>query len=114
MESTRPARWDLLAVAVAVVTVLVAVLYLVVMSGQDNDPALWFLGGLAVAFALGIYGAVRTAPGRGAALVAAGLVLLAFGLLGIFSIGLPLLGAGVVALVAAARTHWRPAPANPD
>jgi hypothetical protein len=50
-----------------------------------------------------VIAAVVPAPYRRAALVLAGLALLALGLLAILTIGLPILAAGALCLVAAAR-----------
>jgi len=78
--------------------------YLWLIHDQGNSPAIWFVAGLAVAALLAGYGALRAAPGRRPALIASAVLLLGLGLLGILSIGLPIVLAGVLAIVAAART----------
>ena len=67
--------------------------------------AAWFVAGLAAAAFLSVYGVARAAPRRALALLASGVVMTVLGFLAILSIGLPILGAGVLALVAAARTR---------
>ncbi|TDC39689.1 hypothetical protein [Micromonospora sp. KC213] len=69
---------------------------------QGGQVAAWFLAGLAIEAFLSIYGVARAAPGRRSVLAVSG-VMVAFGLAGILSIGIPILGAGVLALVAATR-----------
>ncbi|GAA2628514.1 hypothetical protein [Paractinoplanes durhamensis] len=87
------------AASAAIALVMIAV-YLGLIAHQDGEPAVWFVAGLAAAALLAAYGAAR--PAR-LALIAAGVLMLAFGLLGILSIGLPIIVAGVLALVAAGR-----------
>jgi hypothetical protein len=98
-----PRGWDVMATVAVGVTALVAAVYVALIAREDGHLAAWFLAGLAVAAALGIYGAGRSAPRRGIALLVCGATLLGLGLLAILSIGLPLLVAGILALVAAAR-----------
>jgi hypothetical protein len=80
-------------------------IYLEVVSQQGDHLVAWFLGGLAAAALLGLYGVARSAPRRGLALAVSGVVLTVLGILGLASIGLPILGAGVLALVAAAGSR---------
>ena len=96
-------RWDLVAASAAVIALLMAAAYLALIGAQGGPAALWFVAGLAVSAALAGYGARRAAPRRTPALAVAGAILVALGLLGILSIGLPILAAGVLALIAAAR-----------
>ncbi|GIM94166.1 hypothetical protein [Paractinoplanes toevensis] len=93
-----------LAVAAAVITLIMIAVYLGLISRQGNEPALWFVAGLAVAAVLAGYGAIGAARARRPALLAAGALLLVLGLLGILSIGLPIIAAGVLAIVAAGRS----------
>jgi hypothetical protein len=79
------------------------VLYLALIRQQGGQPAAWFVVGLALAGLLSLYGSVRAAPGRRVALAASAVLLLGLGLLGLLSVGLPIVLAGVLALVAAAR-----------
>jgi hypothetical protein len=95
--------WDLLAAIAAVIALSMIGLYIGLIRQQGGHVAVWFLAGLAAAALLSIYGVIRAAPRRGLALAVSGVVMVALGLLGILSIGLPILGAGVLALVAAGR-----------
>lgn len=79
------------------------VVYLVIITQQDGQPAAWFVAGLTMAGLLCIYGTVRAAVGRRWVLGVAAVLLLGLGLLGILTIGLPILVAGVLAGVAATR-----------
>ena len=77
------------------------------MSSQDSRPLAWVLIALLGAMALTAYAAYTGSPLRRQALVVAASVLGLLGLLAIFSIGLPILLAGVLAAVAAARDARR-------
>jgi uncharacterized membrane protein YbaN (DUF454 family) len=81
------------------------VVYLWLINKQGDRPAAWFLAGLAVAALLAAYGSAGQARGRRPALIVSGVLLLALGLLGILSIGLPVIAAGVLAIVAAATVR---------
>ena len=94
-------RWAAVSAAIAL---LMNGVYLWLVHHDGNSPAIWFVAGLAVAALLAGYGALRTAPGRRPALVAAGVLLAGLGLLGILTIGLPIVLAGLLAFLAAART----------
>lgn len=96
--------WDPLAASAAVIALSMMAIYLVVIRGQGNDVALWFVGALGGAAALGLYGAARGAPHRGSALAVSGLLMAVLGLLGILSIGAPILIGALMALVAARRS----------
>jgi hypothetical protein len=95
--------WDLLAAVVAVIALIMIGLYIGLIRGQGGQVAAWFLAGLAAAALLSIYGVARVAPRRGLALAVSGAVMTVLGFVSILSIGLPILVAGVLALVAAAR-----------
>ncbi|MEU5723656.1 hypothetical protein [Micromonospora sp. NPDC047738] len=109
-------RWrsgaDLLAGAAALIAVLMLGLYLGVMRQQGDQPLAWVVTALALAAVLAGYGAFYAAPRRGWALAASGVLLGALGLLAILSIGLPILIAGGLALVAAVRSVRRRSPAR--
>jgi hypothetical protein len=75
------------------------------MRDQGDAPRAWFLTGIGVAALLSFYGAIRAAPQRGRVLVASGSLLIGLGVLGMLSIGFPILVAGLIALVAARRSH---------
>lgn len=99
--------WDLLAAIAAAIALIMIGLYIGLISQEGGDVAVWFLAGLAAAALLSIYGVARAAPLRKLALAVSGVVMVVLGLLGILSIGFPILGAGVLALVAAARREPR-------
>lgn len=98
---SRP--WDLKAIVAGTVTAAVAVGYLLIMRAEGDTPALWFLTGLVIAVILLGYGANRGAGRRRAALILAGVDLLGLGIVGLASIGFPLVCAGVLALIGAGR-----------
>jgi len=108
-------RWraDPAAIAAAIVACGVAVVYVWLMRQENDQPVAWFLGGLVLSVLLCGYGSARV-PLRRTALAAAGGIMVVIGWLGIFSIGLPVLIAGIAALLAAARPRVasRPTPAD--
>ena len=79
-------------------------LYLALIRHQGGEIAVWFVVGLAGAALLSIYGVPRRAPGRRLALRVSGVVMIALGVAGLLTVGLPIILAGAVALVAAARS----------
>lgn len=95
--------WDLLAAIAAMIALIMIGLYIGLISQQGGQVAAWFIAGLAAAALLSIYGVARAAPRRGLALAVSGVLMAVLGFLSILSIGFPILGAGVLALVAAAR-----------
>lgn len=103
------ARGDLIAATGCVLAAVMLAVYVAVVRQQDGEPAAWFVTALAVGVGASGYGAVLAAPHRRLALGLAAAVLMASGLLGILTIGLPILVAGILALVAATRTR----PAGP-
>lgn len=94
-------RVDLWAGAAAVLAAVMIGVYLAVIGRQGGDAASWYVALLAVGAAAAAYGAVTAVPLRRPSLVLAGTVLLAAGVLGILTIGLPILLAGVLSLVGA-------------
>lgn len=76
--------------------------YIGLVRQQDGQVAALFLGGMAAAAVLAIYAVTRAAPLRRSALATSGAVMAVLGFLGILSIGLPILVAGVLALLDAA------------
>src|SRR5262245_52512443 len=112
MTSRWRSGWDLLAALAALIVLFMMGVYVGVIRQQGGEIAVWFLAGLGVAVLLAIYGAVRTAPWRAVALAVSGAVMGALGLLGILSVGLPIIVAGVVALVAAGRAAAAPRSAS--
>ncbi|MET8152551.1 hypothetical protein ACIBSW_16210 [Actinoplanes sp. NPDC049668] len=105
-------RWDPTAAAAAAITAVMMVLYLALIGRQGGQPAAWFVAGLATATLLSLYGVRRAAPRRRVALAASAVLLLVFGVLGLLSIGLPIVVAGVLAAVAAARDRGSITPAG--
>ena len=73
------------------------------MRAEGDTPALWFLTGLEIAVILLGYGANRGAERRRPALTLAAVDLLGLGIVGLASIGFPLVCAGVLALISAGR-----------
>lgn len=71
------------------------------------------VAGLCVVIVLGVGSLLPAIPGPVALLLVGGVMLLALGILGIFSVGLPLLLAGIVMLTAAAtRSRASAVPAS--
>lgn len=95
--------WDHVPAAVSAAAGAIAIGYARLTHARGDAPRAWFLLGLLTAAALAGYAAVRTAPRRGDAIAASGVLLILLGILGIFSIGLPVLLAGMAALAFAAR-----------
>lgn len=106
MNLTRvESRIDLFALASAVLTLIMLGVYMAIVREQEDQPAWWFVAVLVIG-ALGAgYGSNGAAPGRNKALIIAGLLLVGAGVLGLLTIGLPILLAGVLCLVAAARSN---------
>jgi hypothetical protein len=96
-------RLDAIAVAASLLAMAMLVAYVSVIRQQGGEPATWAIAALIGGAATAAYGAVVVAPYRRAALMLAGLSLMALGVLAILSIGLPILAAGALCLVAAAR-----------
>ena len=105
MVSGRRSGWDPLAAVAAAIGLAVLIVYMGLIRQQGGQPAVWFVAGIALAVVLAGYGAARRAPRRVPALAVSGVMLALLGLVGILSIGLPVLVAGVLALVAAARSR---------
>ena len=103
MEPPSTRAWNYLPIVPAIASATVLAGYLGIMRHQGDDPVLWFIAGLALAAGASVYGVWRRAPLRGVALAVAGIVLVGCGLAALFSVGLPLVVAGGVALVAAGR-----------
>jgi hypothetical protein len=97
------ARLDRVAVAASVLALAMLVVYLSVIRQQEGQPAAWAVAASIIGAGAAGYGAVVTAPYRRAALLLAGLVLVVLGGLAILTIGLPILVAGALCLVAVLR-----------
>ncbi len=105
MNANGDRAWDFVPAGVAAAAGAMAIGYVALMDAQGDSPRVWFLGGLLSAAALAAYASVRSVPRRAEVIVVSGAVLVALGILGMFSIGLPILVAGVVALAFAAKTR---------
>jgi hypothetical protein len=109
LNAMRRARWDPFAAAASALALTMLVVYLrVIREQEDGAPAAWAVGALIIAAGAAGLGAVVAAPYRGACLGLAAAVLILVGSLAIFSIGLPILVAGMLCIVAVWRS--RPAP----
>jgi hypothetical protein len=97
------------------IALLIAILYLVIIHNQGDASAVvpWVFSAIALA-SLAAFSGWLLSPGRKASLLLSGAAVLLFvlGVLGIFSVGIPLLLAGVFSVVgvAQARVIRRPAP----
>ena len=93
-------RLDWRASVGAVLAVVMLCVYVAVVRDQGDQPLVWFTGGLAVGAGLAAYGAFRAAPGRRAALLVAAVLLGGLGVLGLLTIGFPIVVAGLCCLIA--------------
>jgi hypothetical protein len=105
MSAPDDRAWDFVPAGVAAAAVAVALGYVRLMDAQGDTPRVLFLGGLLAAAALAAYAAVRSLPHRAEAIAVSGMFLFPLGILGLFSIGMPMLVAGVFALAFAAKTR---------
>jgi len=102
-------RIDPLAALSALIALLMTVVYVAVIRSQgDDSPAWWVLAVLIGAAGLAGAGARQDTARRAPMLAVAGALLLLLGFLAIFSIGLPVVAAGLLALVAAVRASQGP------
>jgi hypothetical protein len=99
MTSGWRRRFDPLAALPAAIAVTMIGVYLALIRAQGGEVAGLFLGGMAVAALLAVYAVARHAPLRRSALAVSGAVMAVLGFFGILTIGLPILVAGVLALV---------------
>lgn len=97
------ARIDLFAVTGSALALAMLGVYVALMRQQHDQPAAWVLAAFVVGASAAAYGAFAMVPYRRSSLLVAGLVLAMLGMLAILTIGLPILAAGVLCLVAAAR-----------
>jgi hypothetical protein len=91
------------ALTAAIVAAVMAVFYVWLIRQQGNQPLPWVLIVLLAGGLLAAYGALWRAPYRRAALVPAVIALTVLGVLGILSIGFPILASGILALVSLLR-----------
>lgn len=93
--------FDVLAFAAACLAALMLGVYVAIMHEQGDQPLVWFSAALVTGAVLAAYGVFRRAPHRLIALFVAAAILGACGVLGLLTIGAPILLAGVLCLVAA-------------
>lgn len=105
MNVSGDRAWDFVPAGVAAAACAIAIGYARLMDSQGDSPRAWFLGGLVLAAALAAYAAIRSVPRRTEAIAVSGGVLFTFGILGLFSIGFPILIAGIIAIAFAAKTR---------
>lgn len=103
MNVSGDRAWDFVPAGVAAAACAIG--YVRLMDSQGDSPRAWFLGGLVLAAALAAYAAIRSVPRRAEAIAVSGVVLVTFGMLGLFSIGFPILIAGIIAIAFAAKTR---------
>jgi hypothetical protein len=92
-----------LALIAAILAMGMTVVYVWLIHQQGSQPVLWVLIALLAGALLAAYGALWRVPHRRTALVAAAATLTVLGVLGILSIGLPILASGVLALASVLR-----------
>jgi hypothetical protein len=93
-----------LGVAAAAFAAATAVVYIWLMGGQGDTPRSWFLALLLTGALLAGFGAVVKGRWGRIALVVSAAVLLPSGVLALASIGLPILAAGTLAVLASVRS----------
>jgi peptidoglycan/LPS O-acetylase OafA/YrhL len=103
MKARAWPRIEPLALIAATLATAMAVYYVWLIHQQGNQPLPWVLALLLAGALLAVYGSIRQVPYRRAALLAAGLALIALGLLALPSVGLPIIVSGLLALAASRR-----------
>lgn len=98
-------RVDPMALAAVVLLLVTLGVYVGVMRIESDRPVPWFVGALLLGAVASGYGTSTAAPHRASALVPAGSVLLVVGALAILSVGFPIVVAGGLCLLAAARSR---------
>ena len=98
---------DLFALAAAVLAAAVTAMYLFLVHGQGDRPSWWAVAILTMAALGAAYGVRPRAPYRKIPLVVAAVALFLLGFVALFSIGMPLLLAATLCVVAALRTPTR-------
>jgi ABC-type transport system involved in cytochrome c biogenesis permease component len=109
MKAATSHRIDGYAVAAAVIAVLMSGTYAWLMQVQGDRPRWWFLCLLLGGALLAAYGALPGVPYRRITLAVAAAVLLSAGVLALPSIGLPVVAAGTLAVLACRRPVHRAA-----
>jgi hypothetical protein len=108
MNRVGGGRLDLVAGTASVLALAMLGVYVSIIHQQHDQPAPWAVAALVVGAAAAGYGAVGSRAHRRASLLLAGATLLALGALAILSIGLPILLAGALCVVAAGRRRGAP------
>jgi hypothetical protein len=103
MSSGTGTGWDGKVTLAPVIALTMIGCYLWVIPRRSDHMDVWLVVGLAAAVLVSIYGGLRRAPRRELALVVASAAWMVFGFVNLWTIGPPLLVAGVVALAAAVR-----------
>ena len=103
MDARMRGTIEPVALTAALVAAAMAVFYVWLIGQQGNQPLPWVLIVLLVGALLAAYGALWRVPYRRTALVPAVIALTVLGVLGILSIGLPILASGILALVSLLR-----------
>lgn len=98
------ARLDHRALAAAALALVMAAAYATAMRQQSERPVAWFLGLLLLGAGGAAYGARRESQHGRAALLSAGALLVALGVLAIFTMGAPVVVAGLLCLSSAGTT----------
>jgi hypothetical protein len=98
-----------LALIAAILAVGMTVVYVWLIHQQGSQPVLWVLIALLAGALLAAYGALWRVRYRRTALLVATATLTVLGVLGILSIGLPILASGVLALASVLRPAHRAA-----
>jgi hypothetical protein len=104
MNSGSRNKWDFVAALAAVIALVMIGIYIGLIVQQGGRVAVWFVAGLGAAAILSVYAVARMVPWRRWALAVSGGVMTVLGFVSLPSIGFPILCAGVLALVAAARS----------
>jgi hypothetical protein len=104
MDGTLVRGYDLMPLVAAGLAVVMAGVYVWLMGVQGDQPRSWFLGALLVGALLSAYGSRPQMPYRRPALLIAAVCLLGVGILGILSIGWPIVGAGALAMLSSAHS----------
>jgi len=103
MDARMRGTIEPLALTAAILAAGTAVSYAWLIRQQGNQPLPWVLIVLLVGALLASYGALWRVPFRRTALVPAVIALTVLGVLGILSIGLPILASGILTLVSLLR-----------
>jgi len=96
-------HWDVLALVGTAISFVIAITALALTDLETDASALLYIVPLLLATSAGLYGARRDAAGRRRALIWAGVVVTVLAVLSLPSIGIPLVPAGILLIVAGRR-----------